>query len=60
MAMPLVRRVKSLPVKLLARASVLPGNTIKQKCEFPKALYTIYPIKFETSSRQSFDLNWLG
>nr|XP_046168437.1 RNA-binding protein Raly isoform X4 [Oncorhynchus gorbuscha] len=31
MAMPLVRRVKSLPVKLLARASVLPGNTIKQK-----------------------------
>uniref|UniRef100_A0AAZ3QYM2 RRM domain-containing protein n=1 Tax=Oncorhynchus tshawytscha TaxID=74940 RepID=A0AAZ3QYM2_ONCTS len=31
MAMPLVRRVKSLPVKLLARASVLPGSTIKQK-----------------------------
>ncbi|XP_036805757.1 RNA-binding protein Raly isoform X4 [Oncorhynchus mykiss] len=31
MAMPLVRRVNSLPVKLLARASVLPGSTIKQK-----------------------------
>ncbi|XP_064811359.1 RNA-binding protein Raly isoform X1 [Oncorhynchus masou masou] len=31
MAMPLVRRVKPLPVKLLARASVLPGSTIKQK-----------------------------
>ncbi|XP_045547343.1 RNA-binding protein Raly isoform X2 [Salmo salar] len=31
MAMPLVRRVKSLPVKLLARASVLPGSTNKQK-----------------------------
>ncbi|KAK6319706.1 hypothetical protein J4Q44_G00109170 [Coregonus suidteri] len=31
MAMPLVRRVKSLPVKLLAHGSVLPGSTIKQK-----------------------------
>ncbi|KAL0978873.1 hypothetical protein UPYG_G00176970 [Umbra pygmaea] len=29
--MPLVRRVKSLPVKLLARSSVLPSGTIKQK-----------------------------
>ncbi|XP_010904047.1 RNA-binding protein Raly isoform X1 [Esox lucius] len=31
MPMPLVRRVKSLPVKLLTRSSVLPSGTVKQK-----------------------------
>ncbi|XP_067096983.1 RNA-binding protein Raly [Osmerus mordax] len=31
-AMPLVRRVKSLPVKLLARSSVLPTSNSKPKC----------------------------
>ncbi|XP_031423906.1 RNA-binding protein Raly isoform X3 [Clupea harengus] len=30
-AMPLVRRVKALPVKLLARSSVLPSTSIKQR-----------------------------
>ncbi|KAG5275157.1 hypothetical protein AALO_G00144230 [Alosa alosa] len=30
-AIPLVRRVKALPVKLLARSSVLPGTSIKQR-----------------------------
>ncbi|XP_061076188.1 RNA-binding protein Raly [Conger conger] len=30
-AMPLVRRVKSLPVKLLSRSSVIPNSSVKQK-----------------------------
>ncbi|KAJ8400831.1 hypothetical protein AAFF_G00391850 [Aldrovandia affinis] len=30
-AMPLVRRVKSLPVKLLSRSSLIPNSSVKQK-----------------------------
>ncbi|XP_028854565.1 RNA-binding protein Raly isoform X1 [Denticeps clupeoides] len=30
-AMPLVRRVKSIPVKLLARSTIIPATSIKQK-----------------------------
>ncbi|KAG7478215.1 hypothetical protein MATL_G00078440 [Megalops atlanticus] len=40
-AMPLVRRVKSLPVKLLSRSSVIPNSSAKQKSMKSNELQTI-------------------
>lgn len=49
-AVPLVRRVKSLPVKLLARnASVLPtSNGNKQRCEFHSVYISMINPQFES------------
>lgn len=33
-AVPVVRRVKSLPVKLLTRSTILPNSSVKHKCKF--------------------------
>ncbi len=32
-AVPVVRRVKSLPVKLLTRSAILPNSSVKHKCK---------------------------